>query len=860
MGTLAGGSAMVFLKKAAHPSRSRTSGTVGTRPGLAAMQRQSQRGSLTSLPRFDNGLHTKGWFDSMRSARKSSLLTALLMAAGPVAGSTIANGQDTLAGGRVIHNGGSLRGEAVSAAVPNLPAPEPQTVAAQPPARRELGPAPSPGCFFLNARTFTIPFTVDAAGARPTEVQLFGARGPNTEWKRLDGKPAAASVKEFRFTGDADGEFWFATRTIDAKGRPHPAGPIKAQLKVYVDTGKPQVDLNADADNSGRVEVQVAIDDVTPLNLRLRYVTDAVNQWREVTVGKVPPDGRISFTPPESWEQLSLQLIATDSAKNRAVVSKLIKRPRLAESVPSRFASNRGGSSLMNSAQYRMGGHTIGSDPYHVTDPVIHLDRKQPGPAEAAEPSSPQKPTSKDQLVGHPYQSGTPTTLGAYRGAMQVAPSSTHASNHQAGAAPLRPSPATIATQTPPTAPSTALPNNMVRPGAHPAPSSATSSGGMTLPVGGVPANTHRPHIVGVPPATHSTSSQFSVPSIAQNRAIAQNQRLAQNPLPSPASPEQITNGFALSGPALGGQTQAAPEAGAAQSQSSGALVPETLPVPTPEPEAQPPAKPRPKSAAEAMRPITAEDNPGSSQQLDAADAESIPTPKAEVDTGRYSARKSVDVSTASSLAPVRFSDSVRFSLEYEVEAIGSAGADAIELYGSIDDGKTWRFWGADPDKVSPFDIETKEEGAFGFRIVVVGGNGLTSPRPLSGETPDITVVVDQSRPSVRISGARYGEGDRVGSLVIQYECSDPNLKKRPIALAFSDKPDGPWTTIAAGLANDGLYVWPADPGLPRQMYLRVDATDRSGNVGTYILDRPIDTQGLAPRARIRGFQPLDRQ
>ena len=33
--------------------------------------------------------------------------------------------------------------------------------------------------------------------------------------------------------------------------------------------------------------------------------------------------------------------------------------------------------------------------------------------------------------------------------------------------------------------------------------------------------------------------------------------------------------------------------------------------------------------------------------------------------------------------------------------------------------------------------------------------------------------------------------------------------------------------------------------------------TDQSGNVGTYILDQPIDTQGLAPRARIRGFQPL---
>ena len=127
----------------------------------------------------------------------------------------------------------------------------------------------------------------------------------------------------------------------------------------------------------------------------------------------------------------------------------------------------------------------------------------------------------------------------------------------------------------------------------------------------------------------------------------------------------------------------------------------------------------------------------------------------------------------------------------------------------------------------------------------------------MAREVPDIVVVVDSVRPTVRITGAQYGEGDRVGALVIQYECSDENLKKRPIALAFSDSRDGPWTTIAAGLGNDGQYIWNADPNLPRQIYLRIDATDEAGNAGSYILDQPIDAQGLAPRARIRGFQSI---
>jgi hypothetical protein len=38
---------------------------------------------------------------------------------------------------------------------------------------------------------------------------------------------------------------------------------------------------------------------------------------------------------------------------------------------------------------------------------------------------------------------------------------------------------------------------------------------------------------------------------------------------------------------------------------------------------------------------------------------------------------------------------------------------------------------------------------------------------------------------------------------------------------------------------------------------LRIDAVDQAGNTTAYVLDQPIDAQGLAPRARIRGFQSI---
>ncbi len=706
----------------------------------------------------------------MRSVKKTSLLAAVLVAGIP----QFSAGQEAPPAAEMT----VASGNHATSIVPVLPAPLPNSE----PTERRVSPAtttPSPGCFFLNARSFTIPFTVDAAGSQPAEVQLFASRGPALPWKRIDGKAVTDTVREFQFTGYEDGEFWFATRTIDAAGHAHPSGPITPQLKVFVDTDKPRVVVDADADASGRVDAVVAIDDSTPMTIQIRYVTNNLGTWQNVDVRKLPADGKLSFTPKKLWEQLSLQVVVTDAAKNQSAISKLINRPRIAESPASRFASSRTGEPVdANWAQFRIDSRDTAA--HTVSDPVIRLDRRLPTTANPLAPAGGYAPSQP---------AGVASALDGYRGAALPANQARSIGTGQPTLTPLQPTPAGTA-------------GTAVYPQA-------------TRPFG--------------PP------SVYRAPTLARTPST----------LPPPAGADQISNGFDLNGP-----------------QQSG-LTPETQPVPAKESPAQPSAR----TPAEAMRPLTPA-RPGqpngnhSKANIPNANRdsiESIPTPAAEIDSNppRHGVRKSIDVEAAAGRAPIRYSDSLRFSLDFEVEAIGNAGVESIELYGSTDGGKSWKFWGEDPDRISPFDIETKEQGVFGFRIVVVGRNGLTSPRPLPGESPDIVIVVDRLKPIVRISGAQYGEGDRIGSLVIQYEAEDANLMTRPITLSFSDRVDGPWTTVAAGLRNDGSYIWPADPGLPRQLYLRIDATDRAGNVGSYILDRPIDVQGLAPRARIRGFQSL---
>ena len=54
-------------------------------------------------------------------------------------------------------------------------------------------------------------------------------------------------------------------------------------------------------------------------------------------------------------------------------------------------------------------------------------------------------------------------------------------------------------------------------------------------------------------------------------------------------------------------------------------------------------------------------------------------------------------------------------------------------------------------------------------------------------------------------------------------------MNDRPISLSISETSTGPWTTVTTGQANTGRLVWLAQPGLPKQVYLRLEALDRAG-------------------------------
>jgi len=203
------------------------------------------------------------------------------------------------------------------------------------------------------------------------------------------------------------------------------------------------------------------------------------------------------------------------------------------------------------------------------------------------------------------------------------------------------------------------------------------------------------------------------------------------------------------------------------------------------------------------------------------------------------------------------YSSSKAFSLDYSIENEPDSPVAAVELWGTADEGRTWQMWGTDPDRASPFDIQVESEGLFGFRMIIVGANGLASNRPRNGDNADAWIHVDTQRPRTKLVSALYGKGKEAGSMVIEYSALDEFFTDRPVTLSYSESPEGPWHTIATGIRNNGRYVWPADPSLPPSLFLQIEAHDAAGNVGVHRLDTPVDVQGLAPRGRIQGFRPI---
>ncbi|QDT69516.1 hypothetical protein MalM25_24550 [Planctomycetes bacterium MalM25] len=224
--------------------------------------------------------------------------------------------------------------------------------------------------------------------------------------------------------------------------------------------------------------------------------------------------------------------------------------------------------------------------------------------------------------------------------------------------------------------------------------------------------------------------------------------------------------------------------------------------------------------------------------------------------SGEGPLRDPIPLPSARDGTPSRLVNNTEFEFEYELEATGRWGVAKVELWGTDNDGRSWRRFAIDGDRQSPIHVSTPGEGEYGFRLVVESVGGLEAPTPRPGDRPEAIVGVDLQAPRVTLGGARQGDGYFGDQLVIDWRADDRHLAERPIDLFYSNRPSGPWLPIATGLANSGRHSWRLQRHLPRSMYLRIEARDEAGNVGSVTTPEAIQVETPSASGSLRGVRP----
>ncbi len=201
-----------------------------------------------------------------------------------------------------------------------------------------------------------------------------------------------------------------------------------------------------------------------------------------------------------------------------------------------------------------------------------------------------------------------------------------------------------------------------------------------------------------------------------------------------------------------------------------------------------------------------------------------------------------------------------RISLNYEIKEVGPSRVSLVALW-LTRDGRNWQKFKEDTGNGQagpqpPFIVEIGEEGQYGFTLLARSGVGLGERPPQVGDPPQVWVEVDLTKPQVRILNVDPPRSVDDRNLTISWSASDKNLGRQPITLSYAEQTDGLWTPIASNLENTGRHVWPMPANVPFRLYVRVEAADRAGNVGSAQTPNPILVDLSKPKVNILNVEP----
>ncbi|HEY1190923.1 MAG TPA: hypothetical protein VGE74_25045 [Gemmata sp.] len=219
----------------------------------------------------------------------------------------------------------------------------------------------------------------------------------------------------------------------------------------------------------------------------------------------------------------------------------------------------------------------------------------------------------------------------------------------------------------------------------------------------------------------------------------------------------------------------------------------------------------------------------------------------------------------------IDFVKTLEFNVDYTVQRMGRSGVQAAHLFVLKEQGD-WSLVKRHPVKLMPDDkaphslslpFKADREGTYGFYVIPESGAGKKADDPKKDESPMVLVVVDTTKPDVKITGVQVKPGGVRGPLVeISWDAADPNLMPQPVSLEWSLTRDAvKWNEIKYRLDNNltstsGRYAWEVPDEKVWKFYIRARAVDKAANVGEFVWDKEVIVDLEKPTAtidRIRG-------
>jgi hypothetical protein len=191
------------------------------------------------------------------------------------------------------------------------------------------------------------------------------------------------------------------------------------------------------------------------------------------------------------------------------------------------------------------------------------------------------------------------------------------------------------------------------------------------------------------------------------------------------------------------------------------------------------------------------------------------------------------------------------FKLKYNLQDVGESRVKHVELWLTRDTRAWSKHHLIEGDKLSkPIEISVETPGRYGFTLRPISGVGRAEPIPEIGQSPQIWVEVDTTKPVVKIKNVIVGEDADAGFMTVEFTAEDKFLRDKSVTVSTRRDDKGPWEVLQSDLSTSGILRLPTKDRGP-QFYLKVEAMDEAGNRGEDVWPQPVSVDLSKPKASI---------